>query len=187
MDVDEYWRIRELVTVAGFQGDIDWSEGVKPPASALDFFREYAYVVCNSGMRYTVAKVIYRRVLLALNSGARPGSGIGHPAKSRAIDHVYDHREELFAAYREAEDKIAFLRTLPHIGPVIVYHLAKNFGVDCAKPDRHLVRIASWSGETPEGLCRRLAAATGDRVATVDLVLWRAAEQGILITKGAAV
>jgi hypothetical protein len=55
MTGEQYWRIREAVIVAGFQSDIDWSESVQAPASAFDFWKEYAFVVCNSGMRATVA------------------------------------------------------------------------------------------------------------------------------------
>ena len=68
---------------------------------------------------------------------------------------------------------MAWLQTLPFIVPITVYHLAKNYGFDCAKPDRHLVRIAGAEG-THE-LCARLARETGDRIATVDVVIWRAA------------
>ena len=56
--------------------------------------------------------------------------------------------------------------------------------MDVAKPDRHLVRISEVSGETAEALCQRLSDASGDRVATVDLVIWRAANLGVVKVEG---
>jgi hypothetical protein len=69
---------------------------------------------------------------------------------------------------------IEALRQIPFIGPVTVYHLAKNLGMDVAKPDRHLCRIAAAvEFDRPADLCAVIGSAVGDRVATVDLVLWR--------------
>jgi hypothetical protein len=66
------------------------------------------------------------------------------------------------------------LRDFPYMGPATSYHLAKNVGMDVAKPDRHLVRIARASGYVcPESLCRDISRAVGDRVSVIDLVLWR--------------
>jgi hypothetical protein len=55
--------------------------------------------------------------------------------------------------------------------------------MNVAKPDRHLERIAERTGETVADLCARLAAVSGDRIATVDYVLWRAAESGLIVTR----
>lgn len=62
----------------------------------------------------------------------------------------------------------------------MVRHLAKNLGCDVVKPDRWLERLAAAEGTTPHLLCNRLAYASGDRIATVDVVLWRACAIGIL-------
>jgi len=61
-----------------------------------------------------------------------------------------------------------------YIGPVTCFHLAKNLGVDVVKHDRHLVRYASYMGfRDATELCEMISRITGDRVAVVDLVLWR--------------
>jgi len=39
---------------------------------------------------------------------------------------------------------------------------------------------AAAEGSAPQELCERLAKATGDRIAVVDLVLWRACNLGLL-------
>ncbi len=67
-----------------------------------------------------------------------------------------------------------FLAQLPFIGPVTVWHLAKNLGLDVAKPDRHLVKIARDFGYScVQKFCAEIANSTGDRLAVVDLILWR--------------
>ena len=89
-------------------------------------------------------------------------------------------RAQLFDEFAVAEDKLAFCRDLPFIGPVTQYHLAKNLGVDTAKPDLHLARLAERDGLDPHVLCARIAAKTGYRVATVDTILWRACVEGLI-------
>jgi hypothetical protein len=75
---------------------------------------------------------------------------------------------------RILEDPVPELSTLPHIGPVTAWHLAKNLGFDAAKPDRHLVRLCHRLGFADvHELCGTIAAVTGQRVAVVDIVLWR--------------
>ena len=75
---------------------------------------------------------------------------------------------------------LEWLQGLPWIGGITKYHLAKNLGIDCAKPDVHLQRLADREGVTAHVLCERLAKATGYRIATVDLVLWRACATGLI-------
>ena len=105
---------------------------------------------------------------------------VGHKGKVSAIKRIWEHRQMFFEDYMSAEDKIAFCETLPWIGPITKFHLAKNFGVDCAKPDRHLQRVADKADKSVDDLCRELAEVTGDKIRTVDLVIWRAAERGII-------
>ena|SRR6266496_6430799 len=104
----------------------------------------------------------------------------GHRGKCNAIRYVYANKERLFGEYLAAEDKVGFLVTLPWVGDITKYHLAKNFGVDCCKPDRHLVRIAAGCQTTPTELCQSLAATSGLRVNTVDYILWRSANLRLL-------
>jgi hypothetical protein len=61
--------------------------------------------------------------------------------------------------------------------------LAKDAGVDVAKPDVHLARLARRDRTDVERMCMRLARWTGYRSATVDTILWRACATGILDSK----
>lgn len=163
--------------------DIAWSESILPPATAEDFALETIFVICNSGMKNTIARRIYDRVMVLLWAGQPAAGGFGHVGKVDAIEKVWRDRVGLhrrFLAETTDEGRLAMLEGLPWIGGITKYHLAKNFGVDVAKPDVHLQRLADREGVTVQSLCERLAADVGLRVATVDLLLWRACATGLL-------
>lgn len=160
--------------------DIDWSENIEPPATAEQFATDAVFVICNAGMKFTVARSIFERVMAALEAGHSSRVAFGHPGKTQAIDQIWRDRGRLFAEFKKASDPLAYCRSLPWIGPITCYHLAKNFGVDVAKPDVHLQRLARIGNETVDQLCSRLAASTGFRVATVDVLLWRASATGVI-------
>jgi len=160
--------------------DIAWSESIKPPTSPEDLALEAIFVICNSGMMHAVACGIYGRVRSALLDG-RPVAGVfRHRGKAAAIESIWQHRDRHFMEFNAAGDKVAWCAGLPWIGEITKYHLAKNFGVDVAKPDVHLSRLANRERVTAQALCERLAAETGYRVATVDVILWRACATGLL-------
>ena len=129
-------------------------------------------------MKNQIAQGIWQKVRPHVLGGGLAGEVFGHKGKAAGIDHVFANRTTLLAQYLAAEEKVTWLTGLPWIGSITCWHLAKNYGHDCAKPDRHLVRIAGAEGVNP--LCERLSHETGDRVATVDLVLWRAANLGLI-------
>lgn len=131
-------------------------------------------------MKNTIARKVFDKVRDALFDGALSHTVFGHHGKCCAIDTIWALREDKFRAYLAADDKLAYLATLPWIGDITKYHLAKNFGVDCAKPDVHLQRLADHHGVTPQVLCDDLARQTGYRSATVDVLLWRACANGVI-------
>lgn len=166
---------------AGFAaGDIEWSENCGPPANAEDFASEAIFVICNSGMKNTVARLIYDRIMPSVVAERSAGEGFGHKGKVAGIDAIWRDREALFQAFMAADDKVEFCASLPWIGGITKYHLAKNFGAQVAKPDVHLQRLADREGVSCQALCERLATVSGYKVATVDLLLWRACAVGIL-------
>lgn len=180
MDAKAYFDLKQEIISRGYADDVTWSENVEECQSADEFAREHAFVVCNSGMKAQIAVQIFRRVVSALENGRPVIEAFKNKGKVKAIEYVYKNRARLFAEYQEATDKVSFLETLPFIGGITKYHLAKNFGVDCCKPDRHLVRIAEKHNTTPDALCRQLSDETGNSVNTVDTVIWRAANLGLI-------
>lgn len=201
IDVELYLQIRARMTELDHGADYAWAQSVKPPATAEALACEYTWVVLNSGMRNTVAQKIMDRVWPVLAADRPIAPVFGHKGKVSAIERMWSLRAGWFYEFQRfgvtgnaacdggmvASAVIDWCDSLPWIGKITKYHLAKNLGVDCAKPDRWLVRLADASGETVDDLCARLARATGDRVATVDVVLWRACAVGELVVDAAGV
>lgn len=175
-----FHRIEALLRQVGYGPIIEWSENISEPIHAEEFAREAAFVIVGSGFRNSVAAPILERCMVALTAGRSAATEFGHEGKSRAIDFIWTEREVLFAAYKREEDKIDFLRTMPWIGPVLVWHLAKNLGGDYAKPDVHMERLARRDKTTTHKMCARLAKEANYRVATCDTIIWKSCESGLL-------
>ncbi|TPK87049.1 hypothetical protein FJ936_06795 [Mesorhizobium sp. B2-4-13] len=183
MTLDEYLAYRKIVAAH----DPDAMERVRskaPPVDETDFALRVSYVILNSGMRWTVAKDIWNRMKPSLVRTGEVGDTFGHPGKAKSINKVMSNRSELFQSFKLAwangpAEVIEFCETLPYVGAITKYHLAKNLGVDVAKPDVWLERVASQSGETVQELCGRLSKQSGDSVSIVDYVIWKTCQQGL--------
>jgi hypothetical protein len=180
MTPDQYLYFKEKLLQHGYEEEIIWAETVGVPKDALTFFQEYAWVVLNSGMKNQVAEGIWKRLQPHLISGGKVFDVFKHPGKAKAIQQVWENREDYYFHFKHLpeDSRLPWLQSLPWIGPITKFHLAKNYGMDVCKPDRHLVRIAAKCEMTPEELCSSLALVTGDRIGVVDLVIWRAANLG---------
>jgi len=169
--------------------DIMWAENLSPPESALEFAIEVIFVICNSGMKNTIAQKIYDKVMIALNDGKSASTVFKHEGKTKAIDYIWRNRYKLFTHLEllfdiaSVEDILIWLEDLPWIGKITKYHVAKNFGIDVAKPDVHLQRLADIEGTTVQKMCKRLSTETKYRTATVDTILWRACANGVMNSK----
>lgn len=174
-------RLEAALRRRGFGPTIDWSENIGVPADADAFAREAIYTVINGGLKVTVAEVIFSRCMDALAAAQSVAGSFGHPGKAKAVEELWRERERLFESYLQAEDQLAFVATLPWIGPVTSHQLLKNLGHgDRAKADRHVVRLAERENTTATKLCERLARQSGDKVATVDTILFRACAEGLI-------
>lgn len=187
-----YTFAKEAVIASGWQHQIDWQASRNiDDVTEQEFLRDYAWVVMNSGMRFNVTKKLFPKwdqafhefkrasVIVAWENGCRAAAleAFGHKGKVEAVITTAKRIDkEGWPTIRKAikKDPLVELKTFPFLGDVTKYHMAKNLGVDVAKPDRHLVRIADLAGEGDvQTFCRRISELSGDKVPVVDIVLWR--------------
>ena len=171
----------ELVYMPECVGDI----------SECKFLREFAWVVLSAGLAERVVRSRFDGVSESFFNwrSAEEITGSAQICISKALVHFAHERkiraiaegakllnEKTFQAVRTEIHKDPFvqLRQFPYIGPITAFHLAKNLGVDTAKPDRHMNRLCAAAGFTHvEDFCTSIALFVGDDVRTVDTVLWR--------------
>jgi len=189
---DAYMFAHAHVSACGFTQEIEWQNSLSLERLAEDsFLREYAWVVLASGMRESVVRSKFPEIASCFydwESAERISNNAD--ACVQAALCVFRHEQKLravtstagliasrgFSNFKEQLDTEPFetLRGLSYIGPVTQYHLAKNVGLDVAKPDRHLVRIAHLFGySSVQDFCRSVGNETDTKVAVVDLVFWR--------------
>lgn len=187
--LEHYREVRQVIIERGHADDIAWAEGITPPKDAADMACELIFVICNSGMQHRVARRIYERVVGTLAESLPVSGAFGHKGKVAAIEHIWANAYRLYDDLLLAqtadgpegyEQQLAWALSLPWIGKITGWHVIKNFGADVAKPDVWMQRLSAATGEEPQALCRRLSHESGDRVATVDTVLWRAMANGWL-------
>lgn len=153
-----------------------------------DLMEEYGWVVACCGM---TAKAILPR-------WERLGAALGHwdPAKAAAtpiqeVLAVLNNRRKITAIQQFASDLVqnpgqmarladmepkralAWLTTLPWVGANNRHHLARNLGWDTIVTTGPVPRLAAMLQMTSEELCEGIANETGERIRTVDLVLWQ--------------
>jgi hypothetical protein len=187
-----YMRAKRHVIDSGYAYEIDWQDAVAfDSITERDFLREAAWVVLSCGMRESVIRSKFPAISLAFlewesaerivtHRRACYEKALGyfnHHKKMEAILNIAEHvLESKFPIVQNfvRQDGIGYLMQLPYMGPATSRHFAKNIGLSMAKPDRHLVRIAIRTGyQSPQTMCGDIAATVGDKVAVVDLVLWR--------------
>jgi hypothetical protein len=193
--LERYLFCRQAVIDAGYSRDIDYyTTRTLDTIQQAEFLLELGWVVLNSGMRNTVCQRLWPRLravflefsdLPALQAQcpairAAALAILNHPGKIDAILAAADRvQHESWATVKREIQRhgITVLRRFQYIGPVLCHHLGKNLGLPVAKPDRHLVRIATAAGygTDVQRLCQDLAADSGDPVSVVDYVLWRTA------------
>jgi hypothetical protein len=189
---ETYLRAKQAVIEKGFETEIEWQDRIRLlQITERDFLREAAWVVLSAGMRETVIRQRFPAVSAAFfswssasrivkNSGQCRERGLAAFAHQGKIDAIITIAQQIFAegfkVFRSGTEQegVVFIKQLPFMGPATAYHLAKNIGLDVVKPDRHLLRVAAAAGyDSPQALCEDISELVGDRLAVVDLVLWR--------------
>jgi hypothetical protein len=176
-----------------------------------DFAQECFYVIAAAGFRQDVAKRICIQVNNFVIQNPVFATGmikqfLGHNSKAAAMEQVWFNRkviQQKFYALKTDEDKIEFLGTLPHIGPITKFHLARNLGLNVVKYDIWIQRLGTALYGCVEDLAKinnsrldpsvrdccnimfmRLNQETGEKIGFLDVVLWKACQKGLLQPRG---
>lgn len=172
--LDFFYKAFEAVSKTKYDTEFVYIDRIPPLGKQTEenFFLEYTWVVLNAGMKEQAARTIFENFCKDFNFDA-----IRHPSKRKAIEDTFNnislHFQNLQAIKGE-EAQIEYLETIPWIGPITKYHLARNIGIDTVKPDRHLIRLAKRFGyDTPLEMCEEIKAHNGTKVGTIDVILWR--------------
>jgi len=191
------FRRAEKFVKENFPEDVEWSLRASENVDwdREKFICEYVFAVYVSGFRYSVIqgrmdsfrKVFYdwnlEKILRYENEvkiGAR--KLVNNRNKINGIIRGLKILEKLdFDIFKgDVMKDINTLKMFPYVGNIIKYQLARNLGYDVIKPDKHIVRIAEKYGLDPFEMCSMISKITQYKVHTVDSILWRYAEQGMV-------
>ncbi len=187
-----YFFAKNYIISKGYWNEIEWLDTIDYHFLTQEkFLQESAWVILASGLSDGVVQKkfpLIKNAMLGLTCGKLITENkdkcfhnsirvFNHPGKINAILHIAQElANQSFENVKMQIDSlgIQYLKTFPFIGNATAFHLAKNIGLNVAKPDRHLVRISIALGfSTPADLCTRISDDLHENVALVDLVLWR--------------
>jgi hypothetical protein len=155
--------------------------------SDRDLMAEYAWVVACCGMTAKAILPRWERLGAALGNWDPPKAAA---APLQEVLAVLNNRRKIIAiqqfaadlasnpgqmarlAAMEPKQALAWLGTLPWVGPNNRHHLARNLGWDTIVTNGPVPRFAAMLQLSSEELCAGIAAETGERIRTVDLLLW---------------
>ncbi|QEE49114.1 hypothetical protein FUA48_05820 [Flavobacterium alkalisoli] len=186
-----YFFLKNYIIKRGFANEIDWQEEIRlDNLTAKTFLEELSWVILSSGMNEKIINKLFphlKQTLFGFEICQIAEQKIScynncikifnHPGKINAILYAAEHLSiHSFDSVmkRLKTDGINYLLEFPYLGNATAYHFAKNIGINVAKPDRHLIRIANALGyDNPHQLCSDISNSIDEKVSLIDLVLWR--------------
>lgn len=169
-----YEKALSYILQSEFRNEMDIQDKlILDQVTKEQFMSEFVFVVLSAGMKNQVVVGMMQKLV---DSNWNPDV-INHELKRRAIIEGINNYPRWFAELKSKKtdrEKVEYLESLPFIGKITKYHLAKNIGIDCVKPDRHLVLLAKEFGyDNPRFMCEFLAKEFNQKLRVVDVVLWR--------------
>lgn len=193
-------------------GEIRKILSVKPIFNPEEFAFECFYVVCVAGFKQDYAKKMCNRVIDFIKGSDFEFTEdtlaqiYGNKMKVKAIKQIWDNRDlyqNKFYSLKTTKEKVDFLGSLPHIGNITKYHLARNLGLNFVKYDIWIQRlgVALYGNDNlvskvnnskllPEIkyccdiMFDKLNKETSEKVGYIDVVLWRSCQKGLLKING---
>ncbi len=199
----EYYRslwnsAMEFVKSRGYENEIKNFRKLKPPKTKDEFLAEYTWVVFASGFSVEILEKKWKEIekrFFNFNVEKIVQVVEKDPNYYKKVKMPIDNKRKINAVVevakiinREGFEKfldIEKMEELPFIGETTKFHLARNLGLDVAKPDRWMKRLAKKLGFPPtvdgvNSMVKKFQLATGEKIGVIDAVLWRACEQGWL-------
>lgn len=179
--------------------------------SPVEFAYECFYVICVAGFKQDYAKAICDKIIDFVNKNEKFTMEdmltiYKNKAKIKAIKDVWDNRlsySYTFYSCKTIEEKVEFLGTLPHIGNITKYHLARNLGLNFVKYDIWIQRLGVALYGTEDFVDKvnntkllpqikffcdimfnKIQEETSEKVGFIDVVLWRACQKGLIKING---
>ena len=168
--LDLFMKASDICIKHGYNGEIEHCRNLKfENIDEGEFLNQYVWVVLSSGMQNQIAQKMYDKLIETGDVDT-----IKHPLKNKAIKKAFENYKYWFKKLKLADNKVEYLGSLYFIGDITKYHLARNLGIDVAKPDRHLVRLAEEYGfKDAHEMCKYISDITEERIGVVDVILWR--------------
>lgn len=176
--------------------------------TAEEFAHEVFYVICVAGFKQDYAKATCNRIIKLIED--KPDFDLndlndiyGNKNKVKAVFDVWKNRnkyQESFYNLKTIDEKVEYLGTLPFVGNITKYHLARNLGMNFVKYDIWIQRlgVALYGDENlvdkvnnskllPEikNVCdimfEKIWEETLEKKGYIDVVLWRSCQKNLLI------
>ncbi len=115
-----------------------------------EFASTVIYVVMAGGFRQTIAKKCHRKLMEILPTNQNVADLLkvyGNTAKVNSIVRIWKNRDSFCNGYYKCEtldEKVNYLRKLPHIGPITSTHLTRNLGENTVKYDIWIQRLGAF-------------------------------------------
>jgi hypothetical protein len=188
----KYSFVKQIIIDEGYEKEISWQSNINfEDLTEECFLKQIAWVILSSGMKEQIIRKIFPEIAKSFfnwksikkiveNKESCYNNAIQIFKNKRKILSIIKSAEKInrinFLEFKKSikKDPIDILISFPFIGPVTAYHLAKNIGIDVAKPDRHLVKIAKLEGyKDVQRFCSDISEISGDSIPVVDIVFWR--------------
>jgi len=188
----KYLFAKTIVVDEGFRNEIIWQSNLRfDEINESTFLREIAWVILTSGMKESVIRNRFGLFSECFYNWESAQKIISNREKCQDLAlKIFNNKQKVIAIINAADqvenvgfkkikrmieiDPITTLQKFNYIGPITVYHLAKNIGLPVAKPDRHLVKIAQMANYSDvQTFCKDISKLSGDPIPVVDIVFWR--------------
>jgi endonuclease III len=190
-----YQYAEQLVNEGGFNKQVDYLKDLMETQpyrtiSVEQFFREYTWVVFTCGFKAAYVQKYWKHIKkmccdFDISKAKELSfeellevSPIKNKKKLKAIEQSFNIIDEYFIEevhkIKDKDEAKNLFKTLPFIGEITVYHIMRNVGIDCFKPDRHIVHITKDLKISEEDLFETIRSKYKEYIGVIDYILWRA-------------